>query len=78
MADKEMFPSVFKPVGEVLTRQGTRLQVVARPVDLLPKDACAGCFFSEGCGYINRLQCSPFDRQDRTGVWFVPIGSASK
>lgn len=67
-------PTVFKPIGTQITRQGKELVVVERPKNLYPRHACAGCFFNTDSVACNTLlQCSSFDRQDATSVWFKRI-----
>ena len=68
-------PTLFRPVGAVLVRQGVKLVVVKRPADLKIKDACRDCFFSDkSCSWSNNhLQCSKFDRRDQQSVWFVKV-----
>lgn len=70
-------PTVFKPIGEPFKRQGTMLVAIKRP-DVLPRDACKGCFFVRACNDSNSLACSSFDRYDKTSVWFVEAKDAKQ
>ncbi len=64
-------PTIFKPVGEIFNRLGTKLIVVKRPKGLELDEACRDCFFSISC--VHQLQCSKFDREDGVSVWFKEI-----
>lgn len=66
-------PTLFRPIGAVLVRQGVKLVVVQRPAGLALKDCCRDCFFQDACSWFNRLQCSKFDRRDGISVWFQKI-----
>lgn len=73
---KRSLPTRFVRIGETIERYGVPLVCVQRPPGLHPADACKGCFFSKarmGEKVMNCLdiQCSGFDRMDRSNVWFV-------
>jgi hypothetical protein len=73
--DKEMRGSVdprrFTPIGGYFWVGDARYVVVPRREGLKPYEACRGCHFSTG--YCPSQQCSPFDREDGKGVWFVRV-----
>lgn len=69
-------PTVFKPVGAIIERQGVRLRVVKRPEGLKPSEACGGCFYGDVC--TSRLACSSFDRKDGVSVWFQKVDDNTK
>lgn len=70
-------PTVFKPIGQPFKRVGKMLVAIKRP-DVLPKDACKGCYFVNACNATNTLACSSFDRYDKTSVWFVEAKDAKQ
>lgn len=64
--------SRYVPIGDVVIVRGVRYRCVERP-DVHHVDCCLGCAFS-GSTCPPYLQCSKFDRRDRTFVWFVKEG----
>lgn len=73
-------PTRFVKIGDTFERYGTTLKCVRRRGDLLPKDACKGCWFKaprdgykkgEATINCNDIQCSSWDRRDRKNVWFI-------
>jgi len=61
-------PRGFIPVGGTFTFGGQTVIVKKRPEGISPRDACLGCAYASG-GCPN-IQCSSFDRIDKTSVWF--------
>lgn len=70
-------PTRYVALGGTLTRYGHKLICVKRPPakDLLPCEACRGCWFSKARtkDYVMNcadIQCSKWDRMDGRNVWF--------
>jgi len=74
----DRLPRRFIPIGGEVERYGqTFVCVEAPPVEeLLPCEACRGCWFARThrdnrISNCSALQCSKFDRKDGRNVWFV-------
>ena len=67
-------PTIYVEVGKEFTYRGVvyRCEVVDCK-RLNPCDACRGCAFNIKKRNCDLLQCSSFDRSDRTKVWFKEI-----
>lgn len=63
-------PTKFIPLGTEFVYSGMMLRCVPRG-RCLPRTVCDGCAL-RGC-FCDRIQCSKFDREDATSVWFVDI-----
>jgi hypothetical protein len=69
-------PTIFIPLGEIAYYRNKSYRAIPRPDanQLRPENACDGCAFKSGdCGI---LQCSRFDRKDKTDVWFEAVETA--
>jgi len=66
-------PIRFVELNETIVWKGTTLKAVRRPYISQPFRTCEGCYLnsSDAIQVCNRMQCSSFDRIDRTSIWFV-------
>lgn len=74
--DRRCLPTRYVRLGGEMCRYGKVLVCVRRPCELVPADACSGCWFSRGrkegaMTNCNDIQCSSHDRMDGNNVWFV-------
>jgi len=74
MAPRSMrLPSIFVPIGGEYVYGGLKYRCVKRP-NVHHRDCCLGCAFNALKGPCPpAIQCSSFDRRDRTFVWFERV-----